>query len=336
MTASAKPLVVMSWAGGWLDSLQRTVSAAFERETGVRVHHEVNIGLALPQRLLDSLAAGERPPFDVVWCNSVPAFECAQRGFCRELDDQRIPVLRELRARAFPEGLGRGPRGTPLIHPYVVYYVLAYHRGRIPNAPDSWATLLDDRFANKVAIYPGGNGIYPIAQVMGGGRVETIPDDMEACWAWLTKLLPRLGALDYSIGMGPRLRSGDLDLCFRALTNALAFRAEGIDVAWCVPAEGTTDTMDSLFVPTGVPEETAYLAERYIEISTRADVQAAWCARLGAMPVHPAAAVPGCLLEHPRLPNDADQRTGLHVPEIVKFAHQRAWEERFGQLLRVS
>jgi putative spermidine/putrescine transport system substrate-binding protein len=331
-------LVVLSWAGGWGRALREAVSDPFERETGVRVEHQIHVGLKLPPPLTSALADGTRPPVDVVWSNSVPALRAAARGQCVPLDPAEMHVLTELSPRARPATVAGQALPLPVVHPYIVYYVLAYHEDAfVGGAPTSWRILEDPRHAGKIALYPGGNGFYPIAQVLGGGRVEDIPGNMEACWQFVRRLKPQIREFDYSIGMEERLRRRELDLCFRALTNALAFRAAGVPIDWCIPAEGTTDTVDALWVPRGVPEPTADLARRYIAFSLRRDIQEAWCERLGAMPVHPGAAIPSALRNRSDLPSSADDHRGLlHIPEHLKVEHEQDWETSFAAIFSTS
>lgn len=322
-----RTLRVLSWAGGWGRALRVAVSDPFERENGVRVEQVAHVGLKLPGTLLETLAAGGTPPVHVVWCNSVPALHARQRGYCVPLET--AGTLDGLLARAWPD---TGERSV--VHPYVVYYVLAYHEQACPaGAPRSWNELFEPQHRRKIALYPGGNGFYPIAQVMAGGRLSDIPADMSACWSYLRALRPQVGELDYSIGMEERIRRSELNLCFRALTNALAFRAAGLPVSWCVPQEGTTDTVDALWVPRGLIPDMQELALRYVQFALRSDVQSHWCQELGAMPVHAQAQVPRSLQERRDLPRHADDYRGiLHIAESLKVHHQLEWEARFAEI----
>lgn len=320
-------LRVQSWLGGWGRALRDAVCEPFERETGVRVEQAAHVGLKLPAALLEALAADERPPVDVVWSNSVPALRAEQAGLCvpLELDP------RSLHARAFS---GRAARERGVVHPYVVYYVLVYREAAFEQGPpSSWEVLLDLRHRGKVAIYPGGNGLYPIAQIMGGGDLKAYPHELEPCWRFMAKLAPQIGELEYSIGMEERLRSGALDLCFRALTNALAFRAAGLPVSWCIPREGTTDTLDAFWIPRGTPN--GAVAQRFIAFAMRPDIQTHFCEALGAMPVHRDARVPELLQNCAALPAHADDQHGiLSVSELIKAEHEAKLERQFDEVMR--
>ncbi len=322
-------LVVLSWAGRWGSSLREAVSDPFTVETGIRVRHRTHIGLQLPDDLIDALRRGVRPPVDVVWCNGVPAIAAARTGWCDDLqaDDRIATRLAGLHERARP----RGVTGWPLVLAYVVQYVLVYRREAFPaGPPDSWDVLMEPHRRGKIALYPGGNGFYPVAQVLGGGSVRDIPHRMEACWEYLRRLRPQVDTLDYSIGMSRLLAEGRLDLCFRALPNALGFRDEGQDVGWSVPREGITDTMDALWVPRNLPASRSTAARRYIDHAMSREVQERWCDRMGVLPVHPDAGLPAPLLADPALPQSLDDLSGvLHVHEDIKADHQQSWERMF-------
>ncbi|HKQ79898.1 MAG TPA: extracellular solute-binding protein [Blastocatellia bacterium] len=326
-------LVVMSWAGGWGQGLLDAVSKPFEALSGIRIRHVTNIGLKLPQSLIDSLEQRRRPPFDLVWCNSVPALRMAEQGHCCPLSEEIAPNLKDLGARARPSQ-GRLEGVSPFVSPYVVHYVMAYREEAFPHEkPDSWEVMLDPRFKGKVALYPGGNGFYPIAQALGGGSQDGIPNDMAPCWEFLRRLKPQVGHLGYSIGMGELIRRGELDICFRALTNAIAFKDEGLAVSWVAPKEGITDTADALWIPRGVPDDVVFWSQRYINFALSLDVQEKWCRKMGVMPVHKEAQPPEALRTNAVFPKSIDDLSGvLYVPDIVKMRYEAEWENKFNEI----
>lgn len=322
-------LVVLSWAGRWGSALREAVSDPFAAATGIRIRHRTHVGLNLPDDLVGASRRGERPPVDVVWCNGVPAIAAARAGWCADLaeEDEIAERLSTLHGRARP----RGVSGWPLVFSYVVHYVLVYRREAFAaRPPESWEVLMDPRLRGRIALYPGGNGFFPVAQVLGGGAVRDIPHHMDPCWSYLRRLRPQVGTLDYSIGMARQLAERRLDLCFRALPNALGFRDEGQDVAWSVPREGITDTMDAFWVPRGVPPDVSWWAKRYVAHAMSREVQELWSERLGVLPVHPNASLPGIFREDSALPRSPGDLSGvLHVDEDIKVDHNETWERTF-------
>jgi putative spermidine/putrescine transport system substrate-binding protein len=322
-----RPLRVLSWKGAWGEALQRGVSRPFEDATQVTVEAVPHVGLPLPEALTRALEAHGEPPVDVVWCNTSPALRAARNGWCEPLDG--LPVLGELADRA------RAPRldGWPIAQVYVVHYVLAYRRALHPAPPDSWRVLERTDHAGRVVLYPGGNGFYPVAQVMGGGQVSGIPDDMAACWSTVRRIRSQLGPRSYSIGLSEVIRRGDIDLCYRALPNVLAFQADGLDVDWAAPDEGIADTTDAMWVPRGLPLDVQMCARAYIAFALSAPVQDRWCALLGALPVHRDARQRHPVFARPGMPGDPDALDRvLYVPEDVKATYEPAWEAMFESL----
>lgn len=318
-------LRVLSWAGGWGRALQAAVSGPFTEATGIEVEQVSHVGLPLPAPLVSALDDRRRPPVDVVWCNTPVAMRAAAADHADPL--RHLPVLGELRERAHA-----GPEWA-FARAYVVHYVLVYRRALYPAAPPrSWSVMTRPEHARRVVLYPGGKGFLAVAQVLGGGRVEDIPGAMDPCWRTVTAIRRQLAPPDYSIGLGRPFQEGAIDLAYRALTNALAFQEDGVPVDWCVPEEGVADTTDALWVPRGLDEESRSNARRYVAFALSRPVQERWCAMLGTLPMHAAAASRAM---HPALPAHAEDPTNvLHVPEDVEAARELEWGATFDRLCR--
>jgi putative spermidine/putrescine transport system substrate-binding protein len=321
-------LRVLSWAGGWGRALEAAVSGPFTGSTGIEVEAVSHVGLRLPSALIAALDQCSPPPVDVVWCNTTVAMRAAAAGYADPLGD--LPVLGELRDRAQSEpewAFGR----AYFARAYVVHYVLVYRRALFPSAPPrSWEVMTHPCHAGRVVLYPQGKGFLPVAQLLGGGRVEDIPRAMDPCWRTVASIRKQLAPPDYSIGLGRPFCEGTIDLAYRALTNALAFQEDGVPVAWCVPDEGAADTTDAFWVPRGLPEASRSNALRYIAFALSRQVQERWCAMLGTLPMNAGAASRAF---HPALPAHSGDRTNvLHIPEDVEAARELEWGATFDRL----
>jgi putative spermidine/putrescine transport system substrate-binding protein len=330
MTSSrmTRSLRVLSWAGAWGEALREAVSRPFQEETGVAVEAVRHVGLRLPDVLERALGASGEPPVDVVWCNTSPALRAARRGWCEPLDG--TPVLAELAERARTPDLD----GWPIAQMYITHYVLVYRTRLYPDCPPtSWRVLERTDHAGRVVLYPGGNGFYPVAQVLGGGAVSDIPTDMTACWATVRGLRRQLGVPGYSIGLNEVIRRGDIDLCYRALPNVLAFQADGLDVGWAAPSEGIADTTDAMWVPRGLAPDVLACARAYVHHALSARVQDRWCSVMGTLPINRNARERHAAFARAGMPGDADDLDGiLYVPEHIKASHEPTWEATFEQL----
>jgi putative spermidine/putrescine transport system substrate-binding protein len=219
----------------------------------------------------------------------------------------------------------------PIAIAYIVHYVLVYRREAFPNGkPESWSVLLDSRHRGRVALYPGGNGLYAIAQVLEGGSLADIPNSMEPCWNFVRKIAGQIRRLDYSIALTDSIRAGEVDLCLRALPNALAFQREGLSVDWVAPREGVPHTMDALWVPRGLPDNRSYWASQYIDFALSLPVQERWCEALGVLPIHPGAKLPSLYRESNSLPRYInDTELLLYISDLLKADYEESWEELF-------
>ena len=326
---SGQTLRVLTWAGRWGEALRAEVSEPFTALTGIEVEHVVTVGLPLPTELVRALQSGERPPVDVVWCNGLPAAQADEAGWCAPLPDSITRGIAELPSAAWPV------RATSpsVVNAYVVHYVLAYQRSLYPvAAPAGWQCLLDERHRGRVVVYPGGNGLFGIAQVVGGGRLNDVPRHMSPAWSWLSRLVPSLAMPAYSVGLETQLLDRKIDLAFRALPNVRAFQAAGADVGWVVPAEGTADTVDTLWVPRGLPDARVARAQRYLRFALSAPVQERWCARLGVLPMHPAASS-SRLLQQAGVATLAEEGRRLTIDYQIQAGHETEWAAKFDRLL---
>jgi putative spermidine/putrescine transport system substrate-binding protein len=330
MIQAPKPpfLRVLCWPGIWQDALRQAVSDTFEKKTGIRVTHVPNVGLRLPDHFWRSLKTGKEPLLDVVWCNTAVALKMAAHSYCAPLDE--LTLEGALRKRATIS------KNNELffVEMYAVHYVLVFQKALYPNRGDvSWSAMFDPALKGKIALYPGGNGIFPIAQILGGGRVEDIPTHMEPCWRTVERIRGQILKCAYSKNLKDDLREKKIGLCFRALPNALEFIREGLDVDWAVPEGGTADTTDAMLVPRGVTASRHYWAAKYIAHALDHSVQRRWCGLLGTLPTAIDAGTPEVIRNCPRLPDNPDDLSRiLYIPETVKAKHEDAWSHRFDAL----
>lgn len=322
-----RPLRVLSWKGVWGEALRDGVSRPFQDATNVMVEAVSHVGLRLPDPLHRALEAHGEPPVDVVWCNTSPALRAAGHGWCEPLEG--APVLGELADRA---RLCQSD-GWPIAQMYVVHYVLGYRRPLYEVPPDSWCVLERADHAGRVVFYPGGNGFYPVAQVLSGGSLSDIPRKMEPCWTTVRRMRQQFGERNYSIGLNEPIRRGDIDLCYRTLPNVLAFQQAGLDVDWTAPREGIADTTDAMWIPRGLAPDVLACARAYIWFALSASIQERWCKLLGTLPLNRHAKERNVAFQRARMPSDPDDLASvLYVPEDVKAMYEPAWEATFEAL----
>lgn len=327
-----RELTIMSWGGAWGDALKNQVSAPFSQATGIKVKHEYHVGLKLPDSLRRKIKnSNALPNYDLVWCNEVAAMGAYYNGLCEPFYPGELDCWQDLKYQATPSVFLEDDQ-WPYVGAYQVFYVLVYDKAAFSQPPDSWSVMLEKRFKNRIALYPSGNGIHPIAQIMAGGLLEDIPNNMKPCWTFLKKLIPQLASLDYSIGMEQSIRQGNLSLAFRALPNALYFMQQGCNVDWVIPAEGTSETTDVFWIPNYRPSTQKKLAQLYLNFCLLPDIQTNLCRALGVIPFNRKAETPSLLMKLDSENQPSHDATILSIPEKIKYDFDSDWEAKFNQL----
>jgi putative spermidine/putrescine transport system substrate-binding protein len=328
-------LVVMNWplSSLWGNSLKETVSDVFTELTGISVRHEENTGLDFPPSFHRTLKKKNRPPFDVIYGNVIPALKLAQAGLCDPLHEEDFPLLKKLNKRAKPQA--KGISGWPFVNVYTVPYAMMYREAAFPEKkPESWNIMLDPHLKGRVSIYPGGKGFYPVAQIMGGGSIEDIPHNMKPCWNFIRSLKPQMEHSGYNKEMTEYIRKGEVDIFFTALTNIRQWKKEGLGVSWAVPQEGLPDCEDSLLVPLYLPENVSYWAKQYIAFAMAEKSQRDFCYRLGTTPMYPGIEPPADLINDPVYRKSPDDLKGiLYIPDSITVEYEADWMKKFNEIL---
>ncbi len=309
-----KSLKVFTWGFEWLKALESSVSQPFTQMTGIQIEYEIaKQGLILPDNLLNALQNKSEPPFDVIWANDVVSMNLAQQGFCEKLDPEVLPNLNKLKPNAKPDVFS----DWYMVNVYWLPYVLVYRVAAYPDgAPKSWSVLSDSRHKGRIAFYPGGKGIYPIAQIMGGGKIEDIPNNMRACWSYLNSIKKQVGKFDITPPLIAPLKNAELDLCFRVIPDANILLNAQVDVAFCIPKEGTSVSTDVMWVPKYLQQNISYWAKQYIDFAVSKQAQEQWCEMLAAISVNP------------EIKNKYTKAKILHVSQKYKMQYEHKWMDK--------
>jgi len=331
-------LTVMTWPLGylWGQALKECVSDPFTVSTGILVRHVEFTGVDIPSGLLTACRNSERPPCDVLYCNTIPAIHMARAGFTDPFKEEEYPVFEKLNRRAQP--VAEGLSGWPFVIAYDVRYVMMYREAAFPcGPPDSWQVMLDHALRGRVSLYPGGKGFFPIAQVANGGTIEDIPDNMDACWEFLSSLRRQIRVIEFNKKMTEHVRNGEIDVHCTVLTNVMQWKDQGYGVSWCVPKEGISVGDDALVVPSGLPASVSYWAKRYVAFAMERNVQKPWCDRLGLCPMHEGVERPDRFTgdaAYPDAPDDYSNALFLPNSILEKYEHG-VWREKFNQIFNL-
>jgi putative spermidine/putrescine transport system substrate-binding protein len=323
-------IIVRAWGGVWVDSLKKGVSDPFTAATGVAVRHDLTEDNEIKPRVWAAVDQGRVPPIHINWDTTANATSSALRGVCEDISD--LPNLATVLPLAKPIGLD----GVPIVNTYAYVYVLAFRPEAFPDgAPTSWNVLLDPKFKGRVALYNDGIGFHPSAQIAGGGTLADIPDNMDACWAFIAKLKDQQPLLGEDPDFTAWFQNGEIDVACTISSNAREARTNGVNVAWTVPQEGAKVDTDGMWIPKGLPENELYWAKRYIDFALSLQAQQVWLDGLGLPGVAPGLTPPADLVGDPSYPTtEADFAKLLLVPPRIQAEHTAAWFAKFKEIMQ--
>jgi putative spermidine/putrescine transport system substrate-binding protein len=169
---------------------------------------------------------------------------------------------------------------------------------------------------------------------LGGGSLDDIPHDMDACWEFLRLLRPQIRFLEFNEKMTEHVLKGEIDVYFTALPNVVQWHDQGYGVSWHVPKEGVSVSDDALVVPSGLPREVSQRAKRYVALAMGRKIQQSWCARLGLCPMHQDIERPERFGGDPAYPDRPDDYShALFLPNsIVEEYEHGLWREKFNEI----
>lgn len=323
-------IIVRAWGGEWVESLKKGVSDRFTEMTGIAVRHDLTEDNEIQPKVWAAVAQGRVPPIHINWDTTTNATKSALRSVTEDISD--LPNLANTTDLAKPVGL----EGYPLVNTYGYVYVLAYRPEAFPNsAPKSWRDLLDPKFKGRIALYNDGIGFHFPAQVAGGGSLEDIPDNMDACWSFVREMKAQNPLLGEDPDFTNWFQNGEIDAACTISTNALAAKKNGVDLAWTVPEEGCKFDTDCLWIPKGLPENELYWAKQYINLALSQESQQIWLDGLGLPGVVPGLTPPEGLAGDPSYPTEpADFEHLIRISSAVQVQNESDWFAKFKEIMQ--
>jgi putrescine transport system substrate-binding protein len=327
----------------WSDYVAPNTLAAFEKESGIKVHvayYDAN------ETLETKLLAGSSG-FDVV----VPSASYFERqikaGVYLKLDKSKLPNLKNMD----PQLMSRVAHHDPDNAHGIIYmwgtngigYNAKMVKALMPDAPlDSWRLVLDPSVASKVAkcgisvLDSPAEVLRGVYSYLGKDPNSQNADDLALADATLTKIRPYIRNINSSEYI-EALANGDL--CIAVGYNGDVMQArdraleanKGIDIDYVVPKEGSILWFDMMAIPADAPNpESAYAFMNYIMTpQVSADIsnfKRYANANLAAQPL-----VKADVKDDPRIYPTAEQREKLAV-QLADSAQQtraitRVWQK---------
>src|SRR5699024_908135 len=201
--------------------------------------------------------------------------------------------------------------------------------------PDSWRVILDPKYKGRIAMYDDGIGFFGVAQLLGGGTIDEMPEKMAPTWETFRKLADNEPLLGEDPDLQQWFQNGEIDLACTIISNARAARKNGIPVAWTVPKEGASLHSDALWVPKSMPDNVTYWAKQYVNFALAPGPLETWANGLGLPPARPGLNVPEDLrgqLAYPNKPSEVKQL--IRIPSTVLARNSAKWFRKFYTIMQ--
>ena len=328
--AKPKEIIVRAWGGPWVEALKAGVSDPFTTKTGIKVRHDLTEDNEIQPKVWAAVAQKRTPPIHINWDTTTNATKSALRGVCEDLSD--LPNLKGTTDLAKPVGVD----GYPIVNTYGYVYVLAYRPSAFPSGPPaSYHDLLDPKFKGRLAFYNDGIGFHFPAQVAGGGKLDGIPNNMQPCWDFVSKIKAQEPLLGEDPDFVTWFQNGEIDAACTISTNALGAKRNGVDIAWTIPKEGAKFDTDGLWIPKGHSEGDLYWSREYINHALSKESQQIWLDGLGLPGVIPGLRPPPGLAGDPSYPTKpADFDRLIRISGKIQVENESEWFSKFKAIMQ--
>lgn len=240
----------------------------FTRRTGIKVRES---NYSSNEELLAKLQAGATG-FDIIVPSDYMVSAMIKLGLIRELDKSKVPNIRNLDAKFL--GKPYDPENKYSL-PYAWAITgIAVNTGAYTEAVTGWGDLLhNDKVKGRASMLDDVREAMAAAlKVNGLSLNSTSKDDLARAKATLSDAKPRLKAFNST--PATLLASGEVVMAQMYSGEALvAARDSGKAIAFVIPKEGATLSIDNMAIPKDAPhvDEAYQLMNFLYEVSTNAD-----------------------------------------------------------------
>jgi putrescine transport system substrate-binding protein len=282
--APADPAVRIVNFYSWSDYIDPGAIATFERETGIRVNHDVYDS----NELLQTKLLTGRSGYDVVVVGG-DALRMVGVGALQPLDRSRLPNWSNLDSGLMAQLAELDPENRHLAGYLWGTTGIAYDAARVrelaPDAPtDSWRLVFDPAVVSRftscgVSIVEARSEVLASALIyLGRDPNSAAPGDLHAAQGVLEAIRPSVRKIDVDSQIND-LVGRDICVMLTWPTSAVIARArlagagDAVDIRYVIPREGAITWFDTL----GIPADAPHLSEAhaFIDFLMRPEVAAA-------------------------------------------------------------
>jgi putative spermidine/putrescine transport system substrate-binding protein len=307
-----RTLVVGIWGGPQEELVREHVISRFEAETGATV--ELILG-GSSDRYARIYAEAGSPTMDVVYLSIAQIQQATKDGIVLPANPAGVPEFNNL----YPQATESGGYGVAFLA-----IGLMVNTDTVTEMPTSWLDLWKPEYQGKVApfVFPGTQGtafLVMAARVHGGGE-DNIEPGIEA----MKELKPFPAILSGVDETNLAFQQGDAWFTAQIQGLVETYKAEGGNVEFVMPSEGTPLAMNAAAITAGSQNED--LAEIFINYHLDQQTQEAYARDLFYAPTNRTVVLPDELAS--KMPYGEEQVGQLLLLDYAAItANQADWTE---------
>jgi spermidine/putrescine-binding protein len=322
-------IVVRAWGDPYSTNIEKYAGKAFTAETGIKVEYDLSDAGEIQAKVKRAIAAGRRPPVDVVYTIATQAYTADVQKLLAPLDPEIVTNFAMMTAP------GKPVNGSTYVNLYSYSMPMIFNPDRTEWAEGaSWAELADPKYKGGLCAGIGFQAmLYPYAKMLG---LDLATDDLQPVWDQIAKVQPNVSVVGDDTVFIETMKSGDSFIGSALVGDALAIRDGGTPVKWLVPKEGAGLLADSMYVCAGLPDDVTYWSQVFINYVIDAKIQTQWCEKIGAVPTNKDAKPAEFMLGDPAFPFTDEEIEKYAIVEPVALAAEKfdEWNTEYTAVIK--
>lgn len=332
-------LTVRIWAGPLQEGIAEACGDSFTKETGIPIVWDTSDEGAIHTKVNNAIRAGERPPVDV-------SFQLQTRGYLGGVQDLNVPISPEVapNLNEVTESVAKPPElpsddGWEYANVYSFMIPVIIRTDKVqPDEIKSWEDLFNPKWKDAIewdSQYA--STAFSIAKTIG---VEPDADDeasMDPVWEKIATAKPNIAILGDDAASVKALTEGEVAMSIHGVFDKIAAEEAGAPVANVVPEEGALLMADAVYIHQGIPDESAYYGQVFINECLSPEAQSSIAETQGLIPVNPDATIPDYMSKEPRVfpvTEEQIEASAIVAPIPAMAANQDAWQAAFDEAVK--
>ena len=265
---SSQPVVNVCSLGEYIDE---DLITQFEDETGIRVNYQT----AESNEAMYSLLKSGGADYDVVVTSDYMIAQLIEENMLEELDYDAIPNFRLIDQRF--QNLSFDPENKFTV-PYTWGTLgIIYNAAMVDEEIDSWSVLYDSKYAGDVLLINNSRDALGEALLYSGSSVNTTdPDEIREAFAHIADA-SRRGVFQGKVSdqVFQKMEGGNAAIATYYAGDYLSMlenQADGVDLRYVIPKEGSNWFVDAMCVLKGAPHYEEAMAWINFIASTKANL----------------------------------------------------------------